>query len=174
MEDLKAFSVLDAMNIKYLVAPYPMSIPGYKLLSKRPELVRPGMIYLYQNLKVLPREYEISSWRVFADRKTLLDFMFSGNFDPRKEILLEAGPGKCDHLLYVSDTFYPGWKAYVDGKEVAIVRANYMFRAVPLPPGGHTVRFVYDPFSFKLGVAVSLVTLLGLVVFAFCPKGECA
>ncbi|HYA93797.1 MAG TPA: YfhO family protein, partial [Thermodesulfobacteriota bacterium] len=63
-------------------------------------------------------------------------------------------------LLVLSDTHYPGWKAFVDGKETKIYRADYTFRAIPLSAGTHQVEFVYDPLSFKLG---ALFTFLGIV-----------
>ena len=73
-----------------------------------------------------------------------------------------------DGYLVLSDTYYPGWRAYVDGEEKEILRANYAFRAVPLESGQHTVLFKYNPPSFKVGLAISLATwgviILGLVV----------
>jgi len=68
---------------------------------------------------------------------------------------------KEDSLLVLSDTYYPGWKVFVDGNPEMIYRANYTFRAVPLSAGTHQVKFVYDPLSFKLGAGV---TLLGILV----------
>lgn len=65
-----------------------------------------------------------------------------------------------DGLLVLTDTYYPGWKAYVDGVESPIYRANYLFRAVRLPPGHHRVEFRFEPTSFRAGFAVSLATLL--------------
>ncbi len=58
--------------------------------------------------------------------------------------------------LVLSDTFYPGWQAYVDGREVEILKANYAFKAVFLEAGSHVVLFEYSPFSFKVGLLVSL------------------
>ncbi len=69
-----------------------------------------------------------------------------------------------DSLLVLNDTYYPGWKAFVDGKERKIYRADYTFRAVPLNTGEHRVEFVYDPLSFKLGVGVTLFGIIGCVV----------
>ncbi|MBC8283607.1 MAG: YfhO family protein [Nitrospinae bacterium] len=67
---------------------------------------------------------------------------------------------KSRQFLFLSDSFYPGWKAYVDGEETEILRANYMFRAIVIEPGEHKVRFDYDPLSFKLGMAISITTIL--------------
>jgi uncharacterized membrane protein YfhO len=66
-------------------------------------------------------------------------------------------------LLVLSDTYYPGWKAFVDGKGTNIYRADYTFRAVPLNAGTHRVRFVYDPMSFKLGAGVTILGILGCI-----------
>ncbi len=67
--------------------------------------------------------------------------------------------------LFLSDAFYPGWKARVDGKEVKIIKANYAFRVIPIKPGKHQVEWVYEPTGFKQGLAVSLLTFLGLMVY---------
>jgi uncharacterized membrane protein YfhO len=69
-------------------------------------------------------------------------------------------------LLVLSDTYYPGWKAFVDGKETKIYRADYTFRAIPLNAGAHRVEFVYDPISFKLGTLFSFLGLIGCVIMA--------
>ncbi len=68
-----------------------------------------------------------------------------------------------DNLLILSDTYYPGWKAFVDGKESKIYRADYTFRAIPLNAGTHQVEFVYDPISFKLGAGVTALGILGCI-----------
>ncbi|PIY84748.1 MAG: hypothetical protein COY77_00925, partial [Candidatus Omnitrophica bacterium CG_4_10_14_0_8_um_filter_43_18] len=52
------------------------------------------------------------------------------------------------------------WKAIVDGKYQKIIRADYILRAVYLTPGSHHVEFIYSPMSFKLGIIISLLTLL--------------
>jgi uncharacterized membrane protein YfhO len=66
-------------------------------------------------------------------------------------------------ILVLADSYYPGWKAYVDGKEARILKANHFFRAVPLSAGTHTVEFRYEPRSFVIGRAVSIITLLSIV-----------
>jgi hypothetical protein len=71
--------------------------------------------------------------------------------------------------LVLTDTWYPGWEAEVDGRPVGIVRANYLFRAVPLEPGEHHVTFAYRPWSFRLGVGVSVLSLLVLLGLATLP-----
>lgn len=66
--------------------------------------------------------------------------------------------------LFLSDSFYPGWKAWVDGRPVEIRRANYMFRAVPVPAGSSTVTWKYDPILFKIGTGLGLLCLFAVAV----------
>ena len=65
------------------------------------------------------------------------------------------GPG----YLVLSDLFYPGWKAYSQGRELPILPANYLFRAVEIPAGRSEVSFAYHPRSFVYGVALSLCSV---------------
>jgi hypothetical protein len=69
-------------------------------------------------------------------------------------------------LLVLSDTYYPGWKAYVDGKRTPIYATDLAFRSVYLEPGEHEVKFVYSPRSFKMGVLISGLSLLALGAYA--------
>ncbi|PIW67572.1 MAG: hypothetical protein COW10_04930, partial [Candidatus Omnitrophica bacterium CG12_big_fil_rev_8_21_14_0_65_42_8] len=64
----------------------------------------------------------------------------------------------------LSDTYYPGWKAIVDGKYQKIIRADYILRAVRLEPGAHTVDFIYSPGSFKAGLFITILTIFAMIV----------
>jgi len=71
--------------------------------------------------------------------------------------------------LVLFDTYYPGWRALVDGKETAIERADVFFRAVPVPAGEHTVEFRYLPRSLVYGIIISgagLMLWFALLIFA--------
>jgi hypothetical protein len=59
-------------------------------------------------------------------------------------------------FLVLTDPYYPGWQAFVDGQETPILRADYLFRAVALPPGAHDVHFTFTPRSLETGVTLSL------------------
>jgi hypothetical protein len=70
-------------------------------------------------------------------------------------------------VLVLTDAYYPGWKAEVDGESVEIERADYLFRAVTVPLGTHRVEFRYAPASWRAGLALSaaaLLVLTGLLV----------
>jgi uncharacterized membrane protein YfhO len=65
-------------------------------------------------------------------------------------------------LAVLSDRWYPGWKAKVNGVETPVFRANGIFRAVPVPAGVSDVDFHFAPGSILLGAAISLAGLLAL------------
>lgn len=77
--------------------------------------------------------------------------------------------------LVLADAYYPGWKAYVDGQETAVLRGDYLFRAVELPPGQHSVQFRFQSDSFETGLAISRLTLalIGLtLIVSLTPTGR--
>lgn len=61
--------------------------------------------------------------------------------------------------LVFSDSYYPGWKAFLDGQPVPLYRANYLFRAVRAPAGNHTVEFLFEPAILRLGYDLTLMSL---------------
>ena len=68
-------------------------------------------------------------------------------------------------LAVFSEIYYPaGWKAYIDGEEVPILRADYTLRALLIDEGDHEVEFVYDPGSFTLGKNISLASSLAIIL----------
>jgi hypothetical protein len=82
------------------------------------------------------------------------------------EVIIQAtmnNPG----FLVLSDLFHPDWKALVDNNPTRVYEADYLFRAVFLNPGQHTVRFVFRPFSFYLGSIISLLTVLACGFLSF-------
>jgi hypothetical protein len=66
-------------------------------------------------------------------------------------------------VLVVTDSFYPGWIASIDGTQTKIYAANYLFRAIYVPDGYHLVRFVYRPDSFLVGAIITFLS--GVVIF---------
>jgi hypothetical protein len=67
-------------------------------------------------------------------------------------------------VLVLADTFFPGWKAKVDGQDTDVAQVDYVLRGVPVSAGMHTVDFRYEPLSWRVGSIVSLLALAGLAV----------
>ena len=70
-------------------------------------------------------------------------------------------------FLVLTDTYFPGWKAFVDNKETKIYKTNLSFRGIFIPEGKHEIVFVYQPLSFEIGKYISLGTLCLLMVILF-------
>ncbi len=68
-------------------------------------------------------------------------------------------------LAVFSEIYYPaGWRAFIDGEEVPILRADYTLRALLIDEGSHEVEFVYDPGSFTIGKNISLASSLVIIL----------
>ena len=87
------------------------------------------------------------------------------DYSPNKVILSINTPSR--GILVLSDTFYPGWKAFVDWEETEIMKANVVMRAVVMPEGEHLVKFVYDPIPFNYGLRLGLCTLICIPIMIF-------
>ncbi len=68
-----------------------------------------------------------------------------------------------DGYLVLTDAYYPGWTATIDGQPAEIERADLMFRAVKVPAGQHRVEMRYQPSSFSIGLAISIGTAVILM-----------
>ena len=71
-----------------------------------------------------------------------------------------------DGILVVNDSFWPGWRATIDGYEVPIWRADFLVRAVPWPAGRHVLEMKYDPPEVRIGWFVSLTGALALAALS--------
>ena len=80
-------------------------------------------------------------------------------------VVIETASSRAGFLL-LSDAYYPGWRARLDGQEETVYRADYLFRAVLIPSGQHVVEFSFDPIAFRIGLAVTLTTVAALVAVA--------
>ncbi len=79
------------------------------------------------------------------------------------DVTVEYETGSAGFLL-LTDSYYPGWQAKIDGQPVPIYRADHIFRAVFVTPGRHTVTFHFAQPMFWLGVAIASATAGGLVL----------
>src|SRR6185503_14290675 len=161
-----------------------------------------GPFLAYSNLHALPRAFVTYRTRPAPGVDELLAALADPTFDPLAASYVEGSTGftedpsapsrgtpativvddervveveatlEADGLLVLADTYYPGWRATVDGAPARIVAANHLFRGVPVPAGRHRVRFEYRPWQVPVGIAVSALALL--VVLLLCRPGRFA
>jgi hypothetical protein len=112
--------------------------------------------------------FQHNKYKTVQDTSSLKKEVKIIKYTPR-EVSILAQLSRNGYLV-LSDTYYPGWKAYVNGVPTKILRANYLMRAVALPKGTHRVEFFYTPLSFKLGLGITLISLfLGLITCLIPP-----
>lgn len=150
--------LLDLGNVKYLVI-FKKDLAQYLASGKFKVAFEDKSVVVLENLGVLPRSFQVDKWEVERDEKRILERLLDPNFPIGEKIILEEDPGEVAAFYFISDTFFPGWKAYVNGKEAKIYRADFAFRAVPIPAKGAEVRFVYEPKSFLDGIKIGLLSL---------------
>jgi len=90
---------------------------------------------------------------------------------PQREVWNVQAPQDGGFVVF-SETWYPGWKAFVDGREAPIYRADYLFRAVPVPAGEHRVVMVYRPWWWPVGAGMSLLACLLLAALGLLRKQQ--
>lgn len=68
-------------------------------------------------------------------------------------------------LLFIGESYNSGWRATVDGKEVTIQKADYKFMALPVAAGRHTIKLTFMPQYFIQSIAISVLGIIGLIVW---------
>lgn len=172
---------LTAFNVRYYIRLSPMVYPTAEI----GKISEPYKIYI--NKYTMPRAYIQGNVKTIENTEEAIDYIFTGFFDPREEIVLDKAVTADDRVtpfnstaeitryednlveiktrsrypavLFLGDLYYPGWQATVDGRAVEILRGNGIGRAVELPPGRHTITFSYKPQSVKLGLIITAITL---------------
>ena len=153
--------LLDILSVKYLVA----QGDDVNVVSKFDgfaKVFENNKVAIFENKTALPRVFIASSGQEIKK-----DDIFSGgkvvvaSYIPMNVQIKTDSPEP--KFLILTDNYYNGWKAKVDGKDSEILKANSTFRAVSVESGQHNVEFYYDSDIFKIGVLISLVGLFTLV-----------
>jgi len=177
--------ILDLLGVRYVLTTQDLSVPGLT------EVYR-GEVNIYRNEDALPRAFIVPTVQKAASREQALTLLAEPGFDPRRVAVVEGLEQEIETrdrenlpatvvryapnevvisatvsttaTLVLADSYFPGWRAYVDGQETRIYRADGCLRAVAVPAGAHTIRFKYLPDSFRYGLYVSFIgAVLGLL-----------
>jgi hypothetical protein len=141
---------------------------------------------IYANPHALPRTWVVGAQRTVRG-DAAIGAVTDPGFDPRTTAIVEqpvaglSGGGSSRIVRYepervelraradgrglvmLSDVWFPGWKATVDGRDVPIHRVDYLLRGVQVGPGEHTIVMTYQPWSWRIGWIVSLTCALLLL-----------
>jgi hypothetical protein len=178
--------LMDLLNATYLIAPQRLQAAGLE------EVFVGSRSAVYRKAGVLPRAYLVGRAEVVPD-DAAVERLLSVEFDPHTTALLseplaaELEPDPVGSvrwtdrqvngytlrvetdrpaLLMILDNYFPAWQAEVDGRAASVVRANYTFRAVPIPAGEHDVRFYYESATLRASAAFSIIVLSMLLATA--------
>jgi hypothetical protein len=177
------------LNVRYLIADHWQGEqgPGWEFVGR----FREDGPYLFENNEVLPRAFVVYETIVDDDPLRLRDIdvarqaqverlipeLVGTTGEPAPATVVAESPRRVEilastpqpGLLVLSDAYYPGWTATINGNPAEIYRVNTALRGVLLPSGEHTVVFQYAPRWFQIGVVVSLGSWL-LVLALLLPR----
>ncbi len=178
----KRIRFLELTNTRYLVAMDTKEIES-EMWAGRLKTIQTNV---YELLHSLPRAYMVGEVKVVPSQAKAIEEILKDDFDPLQSVVLEKQPqtsvtdvqgGKVLEWSYeghnkikvtaqshggylvLLDSFYPGWRAFVNDQEREVLRANGLFRSVFLEPGLHQIVFAYQPGSFLYGICVSFISL---------------
>ncbi len=106
---------------------------------------------------------------VFLNKQPSLEHDLTPLKPPKKSVkITKYEPNKVEiqaenansQILFLGDTFYPGWEAFINGKKTHIYIANYAFRAVYVPRGKNKIVFIYKPLYLKIGIPLLIIGIL--------------
>ena len=191
----ESFNLLNLLNVKYIIAceeiqdnrvelaysdekvkvyknsellPRASFVSDYKVISDRQEAMEFLTSKDFNPVDVVVLNEEPASFKKIPGSRHSNATVEIKDYSSNKVILNINTPSS--GILVLSDTFYPGWKAFVDWEEVGIMKANTVMRAVVIPEGKHLVKFVYDPIPFNYGLRLGLCTLISIPIMIFMSK----
>lgn len=180
---LGSLGILNMLNTRYIILD-PGSAPlvnrhaaGNAWLVNRVTLAENADAELLAVKTINPKEEAVVDRR-FAEligvdetAGTPGDTIFLTSYEPN--LLTYKAELSSERVAIFSEIYYKyGWKASVDDKPADHFRANYVLRGMTLPAGSHTVTFMFDPESYRIGNRVSLagsVVLLAFLLLAAFP-----
>jgi hypothetical protein len=150
-------------------------------------------IYIFENTESLPYVWLTTDFQVINDRNEIINKLVSSK---GPQLILESIPylkipqEKLDYsvtnlkknfnqiefdvetsnnaMLFLSESYFPGWKSFIDGNPTNIIKANYIFQSIEITKGKHKVVFIYDPTSFRIGLwffYAALIVLMGIFLY---------
>ncbi|MFH1783795.1 MAG: hypothetical protein ABH868_02705 [bacterium] len=182
--------IINLLNIEHLIS-------LWEIDSKQFRLVRSDHANIYKNTKRLPRAFIVPEAVLISKEPEIAKALGDKNFDPTQKVIIEQPHASLENIrkgkisgdvelinydrnkadftakldnpgwMLFADTYYPGWRVYIDGVEGEIFVGDYLFRAVYLEPGEHKVSFVYEPTAFSWAILLSLVAVLSVFVAGF-------
>lgn len=146
--------LLSQMNCEFVISSGP--VPGLSLK----EIWRNPFYCIYRNEQAEPRARLVQSIvptnQGLRTKGTIQGSTRILKSLSHEELSLEVASQEAGYLL-LADTFYPGWRAWVNGREERLRRVNGWMRALPIPAGGSKIDFRYRPISFALGLGICII-----------------
>ena len=199
------WNIINMLNVKYIIFQERVFIPNEDI--EFIPISGDTQNYIYRNHAVLPRAWFVKNGEVIKDKNRIFLRLNDPDFDPQDSVILEnelplwsydenyhielkernihytkwETNADSTSLMVISEIYYPaGWNVYINGKKTNVYPANYILRALVVPPGTNTIEMKFEsPIYAKsrilsmIGLSLSvLITFLGVIMYYLTNYGK--
>lgn len=143
--------LLGLLNVQYVLSEFDIHSEELSLSA------RIGETRVYKNVLMMPRVWLEIDGQPQNDTQRAAITSFE---NPNVVEIRATGPGK----LILSEIYYPGWVAEIDGKSVPISPAYGILRSIDVNSGIHSIKFIYRPTGTYIGIVISVLTLIIIIM----------
>ncbi len=179
------------LNVHYVLSERDLDGPGLTRVFPPGDPLPEGQVRVYAMGDPFPRAWVVHAAEVIPDEEMAQARLSADEFDLRRAAVVAQPPGTSlpgprdgssarvtafgpneigieveavdNGLLVLSEIYYPGWRASVDGAPAPLIQTDGLLRGIPVPEGQHTVRVWYAPASVRVGLVISVLALVGSV-----------
>lgn len=185
--------LLNASSAKFIISPKPIQENKHLALVAKTETPKESLptYYVYKNNQALDRFRFASKYKIAPSIQKIEKLIEDQSFSFKETVILETDPQQVFQklqveeiivikdtnqkillktntdkktILVIADTYYPGWRASINGQQTKILPANLNQRAIIIPPGKNEVKLRYFPKFFYIGALLSITSIIGIVL----------
>jgi len=188
METMQSWRMWQLLNVRYIIDSRDLSSKGLALQFSEENLK------IYEILDPFPRAWFVEMVEVISDDSLAINRLSEDAFNLRRQAVVDTAlpislekhtatihqieqvnstylqlnvSAEGSSLLILSQTYYPGWQAYLNNQPVPLYRVNVVQQGVIIPAGYHEVELRFEPSSFwwgSIGTIVALLICVGLII----------
>lgn len=184
---------LNIRNTTHIISPILLRNSSFELV-KTIELnsAEQQSLFIFKNNNTLPKYYATNQIEIADTLERFMQKFSADSFNPQTEVLIEKPieiaekpltstikeihethtqllletTTSADSVLTITNTYYPGWRAWIDEAETPVFAVNLINQGIQLPAGTHTIKLQFESQSLQYGIYITLLAH-GVVILIF-------